>query len=193
MSLDWLKSISAKVGIEGRNVTIVAALVFCGFGLWIFNQSYASHWQLSIAFLCAFFALAATVVLVGLLAKPQPSEVTQRYFVRQIGNQQFIFVSGMQSQEELAALLRAAHNVQELPPPTGLVKGSAADENNYQDLSPMEAAGIATGDNEEVQKKLIAEASRLLSSFAPQRLAAQAMCELKTTEIPALETEKSKK
>src|ERR1700686_5727421 len=107
MNLGWLRSISASIGIEGRNIVIVAVLMFCGVSTWEFLRSYKDHPLLSSIFLSAIFLLALTIALLGLLAKPQPSEVTPKYVLQQVGSQIF-YTGGIQSSEELTEVLKTA-------------------------------------------------------------------------------------
>ena len=162
MSLEWLKSISARIGIEGRNTVIVAGLAFCGFGLWLFLRTYDDHPILSFAFLAAFFLLGAAAILIGLLRKPQPSEVSDKFLYQQIGRQ-VIYAGGLQSLPELVELLRTAHNVQPLPPPSAIVTGAAADEASYRLISEPEAQELALKDREGVQQNLLREVERIQS------------------------------
>lgn len=171
MNPEWLKSISARV--EGRNVIIVAALVFAGFGLWLFRD-YDHHPWVSLGFLSAFFLLGAGAILIGLLKQPQPSEVAQKFLLQQIGQQVF-YAGGLQSGTELIELLRAAHNVQPLPPPSALVVGSASNETGYKDVPESEAKELVRKDNEGVRLNLEKEAQRIKSMLGVKSLPANTL------------------
>lgn len=164
MTPEWLKSISAHIGVEGRNTIIVTALLFCAFGLWLFLRVYDSHPYIFLAFLIVFFLLAVSVILLGLLHKPQPSEVTQKFLLQQIG-QQILYAGGLQSGAELIEVLRAAHNVQPLPPPSGIVIGRAANESDYKEISAAEAARLASADEAGVRRNLEEEVAQIRSAL----------------------------
>ncbi len=169
MNLDWLKSLSARIGIEGRNTIIVSSLAFCGFGTWLFLREYNSHPVLSSVFLVALFLLGCGTVLIGLLVKPQPSEVAEKFLLQQIGQQVF-YAGGLQSPSDLVELLRAAHNVRDLPPPSGIVEGSAANEANHRELPSQQAEEIARQDREGVRRMIEREAEKIVTSLGAAQL-----------------------
>jgi hypothetical protein len=169
MKLTWLRSISASIGIEGRNTVIVGALMFCGLGIWEFLREYKDHALLSSIFLTAFFIFALAIAFVGLLAKPRPSEVTPKYVLQQIGSQTF-YTGGIQSSEELTEVLKAAHNIRQLPLPVAMVKGKATDESQYKELSVAEAQTISKKINEGVEGLLRNEVQRILDTVNPNQL-----------------------
>jgi hypothetical protein len=168
VNLDWLKSISARVGVEGRNMIIVAGLGFCAFALWLFLKEIDRHPWIALGFLTASFVLAATVILVGLLKPPLPSEVAEKFLLQQIGHQT-IYAGGLQSGSELAQLLRVFHNVRELPAPAAIVAGDAGNAENYQDLQPVEANELLDKDRDGVTKNLEEEAQRIKSALGTKR------------------------
>lgn len=177
MNPAWFKSVSAR--IEGRNVTIGLGLLFCGALVWQLDRTYRDHSTFSGVLISLLLALAAGVILVGLLVKPRPTDVTPRTLIRQFGPQQMIFVAGMQSHEELVALLRAAHNIEDLPPPAALIEGTASNQADYRDLSPERAAEIAEGDRDQVTKKLRDEAARIIAALIPENMPTQRIGEIK--------------
>jgi hypothetical protein len=168
MSFDWLKSFSAKIGVEGRNTVIVAGLVFCGFGLWLFLSGYKDHPLLSWVFASAFFLLGASIALIGLLVKPQPSEIAQKFLLQQVGQQVF-YAGGLQSPTDLLELLRALQNIRPLPPPAAVVEGSASNESEYKPLSPDEAAALALKDREGMERMIRLQAERIQSGLGVQQ------------------------
>jgi len=192
MNFDWLKSISARVGVEGRNTVIVSGLGFCGFGIWLFVREFERHPLLSWVFLSAFFALGGAIALVGLLAKPQPSEVAQSYFVQQNVDKQFLYAGGFQSQSDMVEFLRAAHEIEYLPRPSGIVAGSAADESTYKDISAEEADELARKDREGVQRLLWLEADKIQSSLGLPRAAGGVPKQIAGTDAGALKSPKEK-
>jgi hypothetical protein len=68
-------------------------------------------------------------------------------------------------------LLRAAHNVQDLPPPSAIVKGAAANEADYEQISEAEAQDLARKDREGVQQNLEREAEKIQSLLRIQTIA----------------------
>ncbi len=160
MTPEWWKSISARIGVEGRNTIIVAGLIFSGFGLWIFLRDYDHHPWVSVVFLAASFLLGASAILIGLLRQPQPSEVAQKYLLQQVGQQVF-YAGGLQSSAELVELLRAAHNIQPLPPPSAIVVGKATRETDYQQIQQSEADELVRKDREGVRRNLEQEAEQI--------------------------------
>jgi uncharacterized SAM-binding protein YcdF (DUF218 family) len=192
MSLDWLKSISARVGIEGRNVVIVAGLLFCGFCFWLLDGRYQIHPLLSWIFLGCMVLLACAIILIGLLVRPQPSEIAEKFLLQQIGQQIFL-AGGFQSPADLIDLLREAHNIQNLPPPSAIVKGSAANEADYVGVSAQEAEQLALKDRDGVQRNIRREADRLLSSLGVQQIAGGTPKQpTPSSEQPQLESPKDK-
>lgn len=163
MTLDWLKSFQAKVGVEGRNVIVVAGLFFLAFAFWLVLRTYVEHPVVSIVLGSVLLAFGMATISIGLLAKPQPSDVTSRYLFQQVGKQ-LIYAGGMQSKEEVVSLLREAHNIKELPAPAALIRGAAADPTSYESLSPQDAASIIQRDREGVARMLDVEALRILSA-----------------------------
>lgn len=169
MSLDWLKSISARIGVEGRNTIIVSGLAFCGFGLWVFLRDYDHHLWVSLTFLAAFFLLGASAILIGLLRQPQPSEVAQKFLLQQIG-QQIFYAGGLQSSAELVELLRTAHNIHPLPPPSAIVLGSATRESDYKEIQQSEADDLVRKDRDGVRHNLEQEAEQIKSVLGVKSL-----------------------
>lgn len=170
MNLDWLRAVSAKIGIEGRNIIIVSGLVFCGFGLYLFTSGYSSHPLLSWVFSFALFFLGSAIVLIGLLAKPQPSEIAQKFLLQQIG-QQIFYAGGFQSPSALADLLREAHNIKDLPPPCAVVRGSASNEADHREISAGEAEKLVRKDRENIREMFRLEAEKIISSLGVRQVA----------------------
>lgn len=179
MKIDWLalsKSLSAR--IEGRNTSITVLLAFCSLALWQILATYKEHPLLSWIFGGIIICFAGFIGIAALVLKPQPSEVTTRWLVQQVG-QQIISAGGLQSFEELRVLLRHAHNIHDLPAPAGIVKGSAANPADYRDLSSEEAEAMAHNDHVQVENLLRAEAVRIAASVAGRQVSTSLPPDLK--------------
>ncbi|HEY3972241.1 MAG TPA: hypothetical protein VGM18_04505 [Candidatus Sulfotelmatobacter sp.] len=168
MNLDWTKAIAAR--LEGRTAVICASLVFCGFCLWLFvTHPLAAPW-ISTCLILLVLALAAGIALHTLLAKPKPSEPAAQFLLQQIGNQ-LVYMGGFHSPGDLVQILREAHNIQPLPPPSAVVLGSLTDTTQYKPLSPSEAMELQRQDEAEVQRLLISEADKIRESLQSAQLA----------------------
>ncbi|HMD98331.1 MAG TPA: hypothetical protein VKM93_13500 [Terriglobia bacterium] len=192
MSLDWFKSVSAQIGVEGRNIVIVAGLVFCAFGLWLFLSGYKDHPLLSWVFVSAFFLLGASIALIGLLVKPQPSEIAQKFLLQQVG-QQFFYAGGLQSPSDVLEVLRTLQNIRPLPPPSAVVEGSASNEGEYKPLSPEEAAALAAKDREGIERMIRLQAERIQTGLGVQQAAAEAPKQITASNQAASQSDKGKK
>jgi len=181
ISPEWLRSISARIGVEGRNTIIVSGLVFSGFGLWLFVREYDHHPWMALGFLTAFFLLGTSTILIGLLRPPQPSEAAQKFLLQQVG-QRFFLAGGFHSNADLVELLRVAHNVQDLPPPSAIVVGTATKEADYKEITPSEGDQLARSDRESVQRNLEREAGRIKSALGIPQIAGEPMKGPPTTE-----------
>lgn len=166
MKINWLEPLSRSLSarIEGRNTAIAALVIFGGFVFWVLVSSYEKHPLLSWIFCGLIFALIVLVAIASLLMKPQPSEVSEKWLVQMAGHQLFS-AGGIQSFDELRELLRHAHNVHELPPPSGIVKGSALNASDYQDISAAEAGKITERDRAGVTGQLAEEAVNIAKSL----------------------------
>lgn len=192
MKLDWLKNVRTKIGIEGRNIIVVGSIVFSLVGFIACIRRLDAAPIFYGCFATGFFVVGATALFIGLLAKPQPSEVSPKFVHQQIGPQQFILAGGLQSIEELKEFLRHAHHLQYLPPPAGLVQGTATSESDYRMLTPADAAEIAKQDEEGIDSLLEREAIGLVEAFeaAPQQLGTRTARELGKGAGPVGEKEK---
>lgn len=133
--------------------------------LWLFLPAYEVHpSMILLGFLIASFLLAVCIVLLGLLKRPQPSEVANRVLLRQIGDR-FFFASGLQSSEEMINLLSSSHNIRELPPPSAIIEGDAGVEDNYREIGEAEAKSLVREDNAGVRRNLEREALRITSAL----------------------------
>jgi len=185
MNLDFLKAVNAKV--EGRSVVVIAGLAFCGFCLWIF----ATHLPIttvSVVFLVGAFALACAIVLIPLLGKPQPSEPAPKFLIQQVGNQTF-YSGGHHSTDEMINLLRAARNIQPLPPASALILGSPKDSAQYKALSPAEAEELQRKDEMGVEELLRSEVERMRAALLSAQLSGGPARDTKTlpqetSEVP---------
>jgi hypothetical protein len=89
-----------------------------------------------------------------------------KFLLQQIG-QQTLIASGLQSAPEMVEILRHAHNIRDLPPPSGIVVGSAANPGDRKDLTAAAAQALVQGDREAVTRNLLQEASRIQSALLP--------------------------
>ncbi len=192
MNFDWLKAISARIGIEGRNTIIFLSVAFCGFGVWLFERSFGDHPILSSIFLASFLILAVATILIGLLAQAKPSEVAEKYLLQQV-DKQILFAGGFQSPSEIVDFLRAAHNVHDLPPPFGLVKGSARNEAEHQTISSADAECIARDDKAGVDRMLLSEAQRILARVQIRQVVGSATKQIEGIEPNELAQKKQDK
>lgn len=189
MSASWLKSIQARLTakIEGRNVIIVCGVVFCGFGLWLVNRSYGQHATLSIVFMSLFALLGGVTIFVGLLAQPR-ADISNKYFLKQVGDQ-FLLAGGFQAPSEIIEFLRAAHEIRDLPPPAGIVKGSASNEADHRQIDQLEAARIALEDKLGVDEMLGREAQQIITGIKIK----QRLSELSPPDPKALDKSSAEK
>jgi hypothetical protein len=149
------KSVSAR--IEGRNTAIALIVGFCAFAFYILITTYGQHPQLSIVLSCIILAFVGSVVLT-LFLKPQPSEVKEKQLFLQ---RDLFSARGMQSHEEVIAILREARSMRDLPAPSAIVKGSATNPQDYESLAPEEAEKLVRQDRDAINKLLLEEAARL--------------------------------
>jgi len=166
VKIAWFKSIQARLSakIEGRNVIIAIAIVFCGFGLWIFIESYNQHPAFSIVFCSILMLLSGSTIFVGLLAQPRASDITNKYFMHLFEND-LLLGGGFQAPSEIIDFLKAAHEIRELPPPSGIVKGSASNEADHQRIDKLEAARMALEDKLGVEEMLGRETQQILTGI----------------------------
>ena len=186
MSFDWLASLSRSISarIEGRNASATIVLAFLAFMAWMLLAKYDTHPALTAVFIACIFIMLSLIITALFFRAPQPSEVSERSIL--LRRNTFI-AQGMQSQEEIVAVLKEVHNVRDLPPPSALVKGSATNPHDYHPLSDAEATAIAKADHQKVSALLNQEANHLLTSPRATLEGAKARGEI-TAPTPSIET-----
>jgi hypothetical protein len=107
--------------------------------------------------------------------------VAQKYFLQQV-DKQILFAGGFQSQSEIVEFLKAAHNIHDLPPPAGLVRGSAANESDRHELSSTEAERLARQDKNGVDRMLAAEAQNILMTLGIRQVSASDVKKIEVKE-----------
>jgi hypothetical protein len=167
MSLEWLKSVSAR--IEGRTAIMCGGLGFCGFALWLFVAHPLPILWISNGLILIVVVLASVIVLHTLFTKPQPSEPASQFLLQQIGNQ-LVYTGGFHSPEDLIRILREAHNIHPLPSPSAVVMGAPIDDKQYKPLSASEAEELQRLDAAGIEKMLRSEAGSILSTLQSAQL-----------------------
>ena len=70
----------------------------------------------------------------------------------------------------MVELLRTAHNIQQLPPASAIVVGSAAEETNYKEIQRSQADELVRKDREGVQRNLEREAEQIKTALEQKSL-----------------------
>ncbi len=163
----FLRNVEIKV--RGRTALLVFGMGFLTLLFWLAMRDYAGHPTFSVVIASVVVAVVFCLLLLGVLGKPRPEEMPAKSAV-QVGPFGFFFARGISSQEDLMQVIRQWNAIQKLPPPSALVKGSAARQEDYCELSPVEADKFVEEVEKGVEATLQREAHRLAKELGEKLL-----------------------
>jgi hypothetical protein len=146
-----------ELKLRGRGALVAAILIVLTVMFWLVLHDYGQHPIFSQIFCYAILAIILLIIIMAQFGKAQPDEVPEKTVV-QIGRVGMFFAKGLSSKEEMMAVLRQWNGLEKLPPPSSRVRGSAAQEKNYEDFSATEADEFVKQVEETIQATLTSEA-----------------------------------